>query len=128
MPVVPAVDGKRWMSEDNFAYFWSKLKSRLSTANTTAYWNAHPGYQPAAGEIVIYIDRKVEQGVTYAGIKIGDGNAFVADLPFVGDVDMADINAHMANTTIHVSQSDRDRWDDKLNCDINGETLIFNRD
>lgn len=118
----------KWMSENNFAYFWSKLKARLSTANTTAYWRAHPSYLPTAGEMIIYTDMKVEGGVTYAGIKIGDGNAYVADLPFVGQLTENELHGHVSNTTVHTSAAEKAKWDAKLNCELDGETLIFNRE
>jgi hypothetical protein len=38
---------------------------------------------------------------------------------------------HIQNTTIHVSQEEKDRWNDKLNVDdyneVDNEVLIFNR-
>jgi len=100
-------------------------------AHDTAYWNSHRDYIPAFGEIVIYTDRRVIDGVTYAGIKIGDGGAYLIDLPFLGDdgiIEVIDtLNRHIQDTVAHVTQDDRDRWDAKLNYDVNDEILVFTR-
>ena len=104
--------------------------------NTTAYWNAQTGYIPAAGEIIIYSDYKTierdGETVSIPGIKIGSGNGYVQDLAFIGDAEAADLIAHINNTSVHVTSSEKAFWSDKLNVDDNnevvGETLIFNRD
>ena len=59
--------------------------------DTTANWNAARGFVPMAGEVIIYTDyssyQKEVNGriktILIPGIKIGDGGAYVQDLPFV---------------------------------------------
>ena len=89
-----------------------------------------PTYIPALGEIVIYTDRNTIGNVVYQGIKIGDGLAYVVDLPFVGDdvyqMILNRIEDHVNNTNIHVTQDEKNRWNNKLNYSINNEELIFN--
>lgn len=108
----------------------------LVTRDTTSNWNNHRSFIPMLGEIIIYTDHgQIDDGygnlINVPGIKIGDGNAYLIDLPFVGnDVRyeiLQQLNAHENNTNIHVTQADRDFWDNKLNYTINNETLIFNR-
>ena len=61
--------------------------------DTTQNWNAARGMVPLQGEIIIYTDyqsivREVdgeEKTILVPGIKIGDGAAYVQDLPFVDD-------------------------------------------
>lgn len=115
----------------------AKLDKISVRYNTTEYWNRQIGYIPKAGEIIIYLDYKtaVVDGspVNIPGIKIGSGNGYVQDLVFVsggsGDEEM--ILAHIADTLVHVTQADRDYWNNKLNVDDNqeviGESLVFNR-
>ena len=95
--------------------------------DTTANWNNARGFIPLSGEIIIYTDYRTETSVeggqtvtkNVAGIKIGDGNAYVQDLPFQSGVTEKDITF----------------WNNKLNYDntleINNElvneTLVFNR-
>lgn len=97
--------------------------------------NAKVGYVPARGQIIIYLDKGTisRNNITryVPGIKVGDGNAYLADLPFVGDDEIQTVlyvlQTHIDDTDSHVSSADRTRWDNKLNYTISGETLIFNR-
>ena len=74
--------------------------------------------------IYVYSDRQIN-GKTVPGIKVGNG-AYLIDIMFI-DIDYA---KHIADTTIHVTQEDKDFWNDKLNIDesqAQSETIIFNR-
>lgn len=97
--------------------------------DTTAHWAGRIDYIPKQGTIVIYSDRNVIDEVNYPGIKIGDGLAYLADLPFFGDditaQIMAVVNAHMNNTTIHVTQAEKNYWNNKLDSGVDGERLIL---
>ena len=99
--------------------------------NTTDYWNRQIGYIPDRGDIIVYsdynggVDGSTEGYVP--GVKIGDGSAYCIDLPFITDAIAQQLLAHIADTTVHVTEADRDFWDNKLNCEANGETLILTR-
>ena len=94
--------------------------------DTTANWAARTDYVPKSGEIIVYTDYFDGS----PGIKIGDGNAYVVDLPFL-DEDIRDsMEDHINNTIVHITQEERDRWNDKVSCTLealpNGENnLIF---
>lgn len=107
---------------------------------STEYWNEQKYFVPPAGTIIIYTDYEIveKDGVAtpIPGIKIGSGNSYVQDLVFVsGGRGNSDFQEHIDNTVIHVSQEDRDRWDNKLNVTDNpdpdreviDETLVFHR-
>lgn len=107
--------------------------------DSTANWNAALGFIPLQGELIIYNDYKTIQKVIdgeptvvqIPGIKIGDGRAYVQDLPFV-DAELRDkIITHIENPNIHVTLQERLFWNNKLNVDDNAElvdgALIFNR-
>lgn len=102
---------------------------------TTAFWNAQTGFVPEDGEIIVYTDKSTKfvdgQAVYVPGVKIGTGNAYVQDLAFVAD-DIADsLLSHINDLVAHVTQEDRNKWNNKLNIsdvtEVVGETLIFNR-
>ena len=120
-----AAEQIRIISPSSFAF------SGRITIDTTDGWNARRTYVPIKGEIVIFSDRRVVDNVNCPGIKIGDGMAYVVDLPFFGDDEtnsiMSIINDHINNTAIHVSIEDRDFWNAKLNYETDGENLIFTR-
>jgi hypothetical protein len=92
---------------------------------TTAYWNNQPSLISIKGGVYVYSDYKVdEQGNNIPGIKIGDGKGYLIDAPFIDGL-MYD---HIYNTIIHVTQNDKDRWDEKVRCYISptdSETVVF---
>lgn len=100
----------------------------IVTLDTTENWNADPEFVPKFGQVCVYVDY---YGEDKPAIKIGDGNAYLIDLPIVGqqlsDELIQAINDHIANTTIHITSNERDFWNAKLNYEINNEELIFNR-
>ena len=95
--------------------------------DTTANWDSAVGFVPLAGEIIVYTDYRQEttiengQSVTknVAGIKIGDGNAYVQDLPFQSGVTEKDI-AFWSNKLNYDSTLE-------VNSQLVNETLVFNR-
>ena len=98
---------------------------------STEYWNERTTYVPKNGDVIIYEDRETieENGVTknVPGIKIGDGNAYVVDLPFMDDAQRTRLLNHITNTDIHVTTLEKAFWNAKLNCSVSGEELSFNR-
>lgn len=107
------------------------LQSRIELPyvyQTTEQWNSTPSTISEAGALYIWADYKQnEQGEDIPGIKVGDGKAYIIDLPFIDDI----YAQHIANEIIHVTQEDRDRWDNKVTCFIStldNENLIFTKD
>lgn len=108
----------------------------IVSENTTEGWSANPQYLPKAGEICIYTDYMtvkddLGRDITFPGIKVGDGNSYLVDMPFVGaETRYLIINAireHESNTQIHITQNEREFWNNKLNYDIAGDELILTR-
>ena len=95
----------------------------LMSENTAAGWAVMPDYVPKAGEICLYSDA--------AKIKIGDGSAFIADLPFIGEQDIQTLREalqrHMEDMTAHVTTREKEFWNNKLNYEVSGDTLVLNR-
>lgn len=94
---------------------------------TTATWNSQPQLIADRGYLYIYADYKQnEQGQNIAGIKVGDGNAYLIDMPFTDDL----YARHIEDTVLHISQEDRDRWDNKVTCfldPLDTNILIFSK-
>ena len=113
------------------------MNARIShKSDTTEHWNAVRTFIPLRGEIIIYTDHgQIDDGfgnmINVPGIKIGDGNAYLIDLPFVGNETrydiLAQLKAHADDDDIHVSVLEKQFWNDKLNYEVNGEVLTFNR-
>ena len=94
---------------------------------STAEWNSDPTLIPDRGQVIVYSDAKTieidGETVYVPRIKIGDGLAYLIDLPF-HDVHMM---KHMSDSVIHVTSEDKIFWNNKLNYLLTGENLIFNR-
>ena len=95
----------------------------LVSVAPTSYWDEHPTEVPVRGQIIVYSDPVTG----YSKIKVGDGNAYLVDLPFIGDDISAELWDHIQNTDIHITPEERQFWNNKLNCDISGEELTINR-
>lgn len=113
------------------------MKARfLLTRDTKEKWAEKSSFVPMKGEIIVYTNyatmvNDAGETVDVPGLKVGDGNAYLVDLPFVGEADrkflLEYIQEHEMNAIIHVSQEDRNRWNNKLNYEVDGEILELNR-
>lgn len=115
------------------------------TVDDTAGWAEDPGYVPGKGEIVVYTDAvpAADDGSSSAQeatvrIKVGTGNATVADLEFL-DADLGRrvlanaraIQAHVEDTGMHLRPGEREYWNDKVTVDeaaVSRETLLVTKD
>ena len=65
------------------------LRTGKILSATTAYWNSKPGLITETNTIYIYTDYRQEekQGeiVNIPGLKIGDGLAYLIDIPFIDE-------------------------------------------
>lgn len=104
---------------------------------TTAQWKARPQFIPEEGQIIAYTDWRKKIGAdgtekVITGFKFGDGKTYGIDLPFVNESVASEIEeelrTHVTNQQIHVSRTDRTKWDGKLNSTISGETLVLSND
>ena len=101
----------------------------------TIDWDSDLSFIPQKGQIIVYTDRgKVQNGdkvVDVPGFKVGDGLAYLVDLPFVGDDQtqtiMGLLRIHEQNTDIHVTLAEKEFWNNKLNYTFSNENLFLNR-
>ena len=102
----------------------------IVSENTVEGWSQTPTYIPKNGEIVLYTDyAKDDRDRPIPAIKMGDGSAFVADLPFVNDDIRNDLLEHINDHVVHITDEERNFWNNKLNYeyDVGDENLILNR-
>ena len=95
----------------------------IVSENTESGWSGTPMYVPKNGEICLYTDT--------GKIKIGDGSVCLVDLPFIGEAAVDEVKEllrkHIEDQNIHVTQEEKNFWNAKLNYDVDGEILMFNR-
>lgn len=90
-------------------------------SKTTAEW-AENREISEKGAIYIYTDYEQDsQGDDVPAFKLGDGKAYIVDLPFT-DILMQE---HMANTNIHITPEERAFWNSKNRALALGENLIL---
>ena len=98
---------------------------------TTAEWRANPTFIPPNGTIIIYTDySSIENnGVTKVipGIKVGDGITPGIDKAFVGEDVKQQLLDHINDEVRHITSTERTFWNNKINTELDGEVLVFNR-
>lgn len=100
------------------------LKKHIPIIGTTAYFEGVKATVPPKGQLVIYSDlRSITKSdgttITSAGIKVGDGNTTIEQLPFI-DWFYWD---HINDKNIHVTAEQKTFWDNKITCKVDDETL-----
>lgn len=116
--------------------------------DTTEHWNNAQGFIPLAGEVIVYTDYEtktytveeygetITKTVEIPNIKVGTGNAYVQDLPFVDEKTRDILMEHINNHDIHVTLQEKLFWNNKINIDdsediihdeLSDEVLILNR-
>ncbi len=111
------------------------LRTRIqSKIDTTAHWNAATTFIPLKGEVIVYSDysyKMVEGNRVYIpNFKVGDGLAYVPDLPFVNEDMRQQLESHLLDTTIHVTSNEKNLWNEKVTCyisSLDNEELIFTK-
>lgn len=90
---------------------------------TKAEWDAQVGLVSEPNKLYVYTDYKTDgSGRNLAGIKVGDGNAFLIDKPFIDELYFD----HVQDNSIHVTAGDKLRWDEAVNCYYSsGDMLTF---
>lgn len=129
----PIQDGHLYFATDaeTIAYdldnnrYW--LNSQNTLYNTTAYWSEQITFIPDEGQFIIYSDHNQVDGKDIPGIKIGDGKAYGVDLPFISDqfALSSDLLTHINDTTAHVTQEERNAWNNKVRCYVEDDNLTF---
>ena len=85
--------------------------------------------KPELGQLVIFTnlrERTKSDGttITSAGIKLGDGIKTIEQLPCI---DWFYWN-HIDDEKIHVTEEQKTFWDNKISCEVLGETLNLKND
>lgn len=88
--------------------------------NTTSVWNSTPDLISLKDIIYVYTDHHVsEDGQNIPGFKVGDGSAYLIDLPFNDDIVMK----HISDTSIHITDDEREFWNNKVTAYLDAENL-----
>lgn len=97
--------------------------------DTTANWNAQPQLVGKRGHLYIYKDYTVIYDVEVPAFKVGDGSAYLIDVPFVAGND-SKLNAHILDVNVHIQDGERAFWNNKVTAFLSqgdGETLVLTK-
>lgn len=101
-------------------------------SDTTEGWNSQKELIAQKNVLYVYTDYQTdtdEEGntVEIPGIKIGDGKAYLIDIPFTDQLSME----HIRNGTIHVTPQEKEFWNNKVRTylsEVHDETIVFTTD
>lgn len=124
----------RYDTNKEFAFngtIWQEFGDNSNVAkiyyDTKEGWNQKSSLIGEKEAFYIYTNYSHDEfGNDIPGMKIGDGNAYLIDLPFVDAV----YAEHIANSIIHVTQEDRLVWDNNVTCFIapnKDDRLVFRK-
>lgn len=113
----------------------AKLGLRGIYYDTTAAWDMMPDMIGEEGYLYIYSDYQtitddVGNVKFIPGIRIGDGKAYLKDLPFISDTVTAALYEHINNSEIHVTAAEKEFWNNKVSSYLDAkdnENLILSK-
>lgn len=129
-----------YLDTEGVAFLWRKIKN-INTNKFTYYsktkeeWDSDITFLSEKNVLYIYSNFKIfskngQEEIYLPGLKIGDGKSYLIDLPFLNDFDNnieKVLLDHISNNSIHISDQQRNFWNNKLNYELQNETLILNR-
>lgn len=113
----------------------SVLGLRAIYYGTREYWDTQLSLIAQEGALYIYSDYQtivddVGNVTNLAGIKIGDGSAYLIDIPFITDAMSSALFEHISNTDVHTTLAEKQFWNNKVSSYLdhsNTENLIFSK-
>lgn len=100
---------------------YDKLYNKPIEMATTEEWNSQPGLIAKLGHLYFYTDYMKVADEDIAGVKIGDGTSYLIDLPFLDEP----FQEHIKDQTIHVTQAEKEFWNNKNRAIVTGENLVL---
>lgn len=104
-----------------------QLGLRSILYGTTEEWNSQNNLIAEEGVVYIYSDYQTTtiDGVekTVPGIKIGDGKAYLIDIPFITQVTQQALFQHISNSEIHTNSSEKNFWNQKITSFMDNQDL-----
>ena len=81
---------------------------KIADSKTTAEWNSQPNLLSEKNKIYIYTDYDEVNGQKIPAIKIGNGNAYLIDLPFIsGSITQEQIQFWNDKVRVYIDYQDQ---------------------
>lgn len=92
---------------------WSEIDQSKAYYDTVEGWDRKKTLISEKGAVYVYSNYQItDKGEKIPGIKVGDGTSQLIDMPFITDR----YEQHINNTEIHITQQERENWNDKVTC------------
>lgn len=112
---------------------WSQITNKPENIakifyNTKEGWGNQAGLIGEKNALYVYTNASEIDGQNIPDFKIGDGSSYLIDIPFITASAIKTLDDHIKNTTIHVAEADRIRWDNKVRAyhsTVDEENLVF---
>ena len=103
--------------------------------DTKQGWDTQTYLIAERAAVYVYSDYEViyddQMNPTFiAGLKIGDGTSYLIDLPFVTDKMASILLNHIGDSSVHLTDAEREFWNNKITCYFDGgdlENLILSK-
>ena len=120
-----------WLDLPFFALETDFYNTASIIIKTNKNWEDYDRVVSKQGTIYVYTEDNLNVDAA-PKMKIGDGSAYICDLPFITDDLQREIENHIANEEVHTTLSEKQFWNNKINViDREGgvvdNVLIFNR-
>lgn len=133
-------------SGENISTLFGKIKKFLADLNpiafdgidipihygTTEYWDSQTMLIGEKSHIYVYTDYTTTEyngnSVFVPNIKIGDGNAYLIDNPFITTSIEDLLQLHIEDNIKHITEQERAIWNNKVSCHLSNddsETVVF---
>lgn len=96
---------------------------------TKESWKQYDKVKSEEGKIYVYVQDDPSLNASPL-MKIGDGLAYICDLPFITDDLSKQLRNHIQNEQIHISQLEREFWNNKVTCYMSSqdkEQIVFDK-
>lgn len=130
-PRVKIGDGSTYVID--LPFVTGNMSNEYVKTGTKEYWATQIDYIPPLNTILVYSNEsQIGEGanaILVPRIKIGDGNSYCVDLPFLGDNVLEKLEEHINDTDIHVTLQEKNFWNNKINTtnEVLEENLILTR-
>ena len=110
-----------YTTDDQKVYLGSIELTTEIYSGRAVEWDANPNLIGKRNCIYVYTDYITKQdGTLIPGLKIGDGQAYLIDTPFIDQQYLE----HVQNQVIHITQREREFWNNKVSIDQKPEFLV----
>jgi hypothetical protein len=116
-PEEKADPNKLYLIDDDTIY----LTTEDIQYGTSANWRSKPTLVSRSNTIYVYTDGYTKDAKNIARFKVGDGHTLLIEVPYTDMV----FYDHVNDPIIHITQEEREFWNNKVSCNINGENIVF---